>query len=572
MDEQRVKKIKEMYDRLHNKKTQWRGQYRLISKYLFMRNLEDTGEGGDFTTQNVDDCTAVEALEKSSAFITGAMWKQGGRSFAYAPHDKIPKTKRVIEYFAEISKITADILDHPRSNVFLSIRMLIKEWLAYGTAGLMCEQTDDKDSPIYLSMRDVKNMEIDDTEKGYVDTVMDKESMSVGDIVSQYGLEKITSKMRKDYIDGKLDAKYDILKVIIPRDYMAMDTTSTLNKRVATIHIDYETCEQLYESGYNEMPLFVARFSKNRGEMYGRSPAMSAMPDIITLNTLTRIYNYLIETQANPALGTYTESGDIDLSAGAVNVFDNMPSARSNEPPIFPIYVPKDPSGIMDRMQQAKEGISNAFMLDRLLDFNNQAKMTAYETSVRKEIQGVALGSMYLTLGIEIFNPLLTRVYNILEEKGYFGFIEGSPQHIKADEMGEDPLIIPEEVALRMERGEDVYTIDYQTPASRVIDAEQAQGILTFLEILTNVTPQAPTLPDKYNLDAMMETLARLLGVADDHFNGQDVTDEIRDARNEQDRQNNQMDQAGRASDINFKNTQSAVLNSRNTGDLNIGQ
>ena len=71
-----------------------------------------------------------------------------------------------------------------------------------------------------------------------------------------------------------------------------MGYESNKNMDFTSCHVHEESGVILRESGFREFPYVVPRYLKSSSnEIYGRSPAMNALPDVKMLNTMCKDYN-----------------------------------------------------------------------------------------------------------------------------------------------------------------------------------------------------------------------------------------------------------------------------------------
>src|SRR5690606_5447034 len=137
------------------------------------------------------------------------------------------------------------------------------------------------------------------------------------------------------------------------------------------------------------------------------------------------------EKNFDPPLAVYDDGtfggGTIDTSAGAINVINVSGKLGANTPvqPIFTVGQFADVAVLIERLEQT---VNDHFMIDRLLDLDNEKEMTAREAMIRQSIRQKALRSVISRLLTELFNRLLERCFNIGLRKGRYGFAEGSAE------------------------------------------------------------------------------------------------------------------------------------------------
>ncbi|UKI42835.1 MAG: portal protein [Candidatus Melainabacteria bacterium] len=394
---------------------------------------------------------------------------------------------------------------------------------------------------------------MDESPDGNIDTIFSEISMSVRNAVKVYGYENLSAKARKDFDNGDIENNIKILHVIEPRLERDKSKKGVKDMPIASIHIEIETRKILKESGMEEMPVFMGRFSKVPGEIYGRSPAMVAMADILEINAVREAISIATEKQLDPPLALYDDgalgAGTIDTSAGALNVF-SVTGRLNVGKPIEPLYTVGELQSSYTHIDTLKETINNHFYLDRLLDFNNETRMTLGEAQLRNALRGQSLGAFYARQENEVITPMIERTFNILLKRGRLGVLSGSQEEIEQLKRGAQPVYIPEALAQRMINGEDFYEITYLSPAKRTMQSEELRGIIETANFAVQVAPASPEIIDNIDFDKLIARVAKLSGAPMELIKDSDTVKKIRDARAKQQEEIAKMEQARQQSEI----------------------
>ena len=82
-----------------------------------------------------------------------------------------------------------------------------------------------------------------------------------------------------------------------------MGYENSKNMDFISCHVHEESGALLRESGFREFPYVVPRYLKSSSnEIYGRSPAMNALPDVKMLNTMSKTTIKAAQKQIDPPL------------------------------------------------------------------------------------------------------------------------------------------------------------------------------------------------------------------------------------------------------------------------------
>jgi len=549
-----VSDIKAKMKSLEQRKNPWLEHYQLIGDFIANRkqNFTEANEPGAFLTRELFDNTAAKAAETASSAFLGALWPSGAQSFELIPARGVTDTEENREYFRFITEEAINIMDDSRSGLAVALTEYMFDQVAFGTSGIGVFKNEKGPLPIRYVAWDVKTMLIDEDENNFIDTVYNRKMMTIRQMVLEYGLNNLSQTNQDLYNNGKQNDKVAVVHAIEPRMEQDRTTKGNKSKPVKSIHFEEKTSKILRESGFDEMPVLVVRLRKAMGEVQGRSFGMAALPDIIELNVVWETMTAAAEKLVDPPLAILGD-GDlgtttIETSAGAVNVF-NITSRVGMGSPVTEIATVGDINPLILIIEKLTESITNHFLIDRLLDLNNETRMTLGEANIRNELRGQSLGSTFTRQKAELFNKLIERTINLLSDAGRLGVDSGSQEEADLVANGVEPIIIPEEIADKMEKGEEVFKIKYISPAERSIQAEEVQGNLALLNVTLQAAQVSEEAPDVVDLDEIIKRTAELTGATKEVIRGLDVIKDIRERRNQQLAQAAEMEQAREGSE-----------------------
>ncbi len=507
-------------------KQPWLEHFQLIGEYINLRkqNFTETNPVGAFLTRDIFDSTASRDSSIMASALIGALWPNGAQSIQFIPARGMKDNKENKEFFKFMTDEVVSLMDAPRAGLTVALGEYMDDQSSIGTSGIGVFKNEDprtkKNNPILYRAQDVKTMSIAEDQFGFVDTIYNETEVTVEQAVKEYGEENLSAKSREHFKNGKgFEEKIKILHAIEPR--LDGDPTKFGNKDmpVASIHIELSSGtgnsgKILKESGFDSMPIFVTRFRKVLGEVYGRSSGMDALPDAIELNAIWEAVMIAAEKQLDPPLGILND-GDlspvINTSAGALNVF-NVSGRISNQDPVFPLFTVGEFKSAEKLIIKLTESLSNHFFIDRLLDLNNDTRMTLGEAQIRNELRAASLGAIYSRQISELFVPMIDRTVALLFELGRLGVIANSIEHENLTALGVEPIVMPNEVAERIAEGKEFFTIKFISPAVRSMQAEQIQGLLATVNFATQAAVLDSNGADVIDVDATIKKIAELTG------------------------------------------------------------
>ena len=556
MASSRINNIFQRFKVLKNNKRSLQSLFQLISEYVYNRKYDgqDIPNAGIFADEDIYDNTAQRANGIMANVMVNNIWPNGPRTFSLGRTWDTPDTEEVKTYFSYVNQQMYSVMDNTKAGLQTALDEYMLDQGAFATSGIYVkEKEDDMAVPVRYEAWSIKGRYIDEGPDGNIDTIFSEISMSVRNAVKVYGYENLSARVRKDFDNGDIENKVKILHVIEPRLERDKSKKGVKEMPIASIHIEVDTRKILKESGMEEMPVFIGRFSKVPGEIYGRSPAMVAMADILEINAVREAISIATEKQLDPPMAVYDDgalgAGAIDTSAGAINVFSVTGRLNAGKP-IEPLYTVGELQSSYTHIDTLKETINNHFYLDRLLDFNNETRMTLGEAQLRNALRGQSLGAFYARQENEVITPMIERTFNILLKLGRLGVIQGSKEEVEQLKRGMQPVYIPEELVQRMMNGEDFYEITYLSPAKRTMQSEELRGIIETANFAVQVAPASPEIIDNIDFDKLIARVAKLSGAPMELIKDSDTVKKIREARAKQQEEIAKMEQARQQSEI----------------------
>ncbi len=370
---------------------------------------------------------------------------------------------------------------------------------------------------------------------GIVDTVFRRMRLSAKKAFERFG-DNISDNIKKD-LEKNEDNKHDFLHAVFPRNEADIDDLSIvvheLHRPFVSAYIDIKTTKFVELSGYYEFPMDVVRFEQGPNEGYGRGRGHVAIPDAKTINTTIELLFEAAEKGISPPIiiGGEDVGGDDDWSAGTKHYIDDVDQIKQ--------FVTQVNLGLtqlnIDRLELK---IKEAFFIDKIMlpPREEIGEMSAFETSKRVEEMQKAIGSTTERLIDEFLTPLILRSFKMMLRGGAFNPIP--------------PLVLE-----HMSLGQDDLKITYVNTLARSQKFEQLSNIRQLVASAQelSVATSSPEPLDRLNTDEIMKLTEEVLGVPGNIIRNEKDIKQIRDDRNEQQREQQQIDNLLKAGDASSK-------------------
>jgi hypothetical protein len=177
--------------------------------------------------------------------------------------------------------------------------------------------------------------------------------------------------------------------------------------------------DQLLMRRMKSSPWVVARYMKVAGEVYGRGPLVTAIPDIKTLNKTLEL---LLKNASISIAGVYTAADDGVLNPQAVSIRPGaiIPVARNGGPngeSLRPLPRTGDFNVSQIVINDLRMNIKK-IMMDDTLPPDNMSARSATEVSAKMQELSTNLGSAFGRLINETMIPLISRILYVMDERG----------------------------------------------------------------------------------------------------------------------------------------------------------
>lgn len=499
-DQAQIDRDLKEFQAIKARRSPWEKIWELIARYVLSRKqgFVTTISPGDFLVHgDVYDDTATRALNTAVSSLAGSLWKNGARTFRLVRPDEVPDTEATKKYYAEVNRRTWYHMDHERAGFGLAFQESMIEDVGFGTSAIGVFSPKDKtDNLLEFQPWSLKGLYVVEGASGTVAKLFYELEWDAFRIVAEYGdIVQNVPDIKACLDTNNYEKKFKIVLIIRPRSNFDPNIKNNLNKPYESIHILQNPKMDLRESGYDELPVKVSRLHKNQDEEYGRGLALDALPSIMELNAIWEIVTKAAEKALLPPLYLLDDGsfggGTIDTSPNALNVID-VGSRISNTAPIGVIGTTGEMNPTIKLIETLNAQIMSHFYVDRLLDLNNQTRMTLGEAQIRNELRSESVGALYSRQIAEKLTPVIDRSISILWEEGELGVQEGGEKWKALTAIGKVPLIIPPEVQEVMAKGQHWYRLEYISPAARILRSEELRGVMSTWQFVGTYAPMKP--------------------------------------------------------------------------------
>jgi len=467
-----------------NKKEDFRSLYEDAMEFaLPQRNLyggEYEGRvGGKKKMSRVFDSTAINSTQRfanrlqSGIFPPQRKWCRLESGTDIPPNRK-SELQRALDLYND--KMFAVL---KQSNFDIAMGEFLLD-LSVGTA-VMLVQSGDAVSPINFIPVPQYLVSFEEGANGQVDNVYRKMRLKGEAIQLQWPDAKIPPEVQKQIAD-KPTEEVDLLEA----------TVMNIDRGDYTYYVVHEkTKTMLVKKKMKTSPWVVSRYMKVAGEIYGRGPVLTALPDIKTLNKTKEL---LLKNASLAITGVYTAADDGVLNPANVKIVPGaiIPVARNGGPQgdaIKPLPRAGDFNVTQIVINDLVQSIKRT-LLDESLPPDNMSARSATEVVERMKELSQNLGSAFGRLINETMIPMVTKILEIMDERGLIDL----PLRINGLDVKVSPV----------------------SPLAMAQNMDEVQNIIQFMQIAQSLGPEgqmavkmgsvADYIADKLGVPAMIRT------------------------------------------------------------------
>ena len=405
-----VSVILERYDKAMSRKResdslrQDAGYYAWPNAWRQVQNIEHSE--GEQNTLQLYDSTALTAAFTLTSGLFSFLMPAGSFWFGFTPQDPaLEKDPNILKWTSEAS--SAVHKEIWRSNFQREMFMTIRSMVVFGT-GIISVQLIGKD--LVFQSHHVGFMAFDDNNRGEIDTVYRQIFYTTRQAVQEFGKD-IKSKTVQKFIKAKKwDEKFEFVHIAMPNKDADDTKLGSTNKKVKSLYIMIKDKAIVKESGFDELPYLVARFSLVPGEIMGKGPTIELLPEIKMLNRMKKAFIEGVEKAINPPLMVEDDGvvgQPVTEPHGMIYV---RAGAQFPKPLETGMDVRVNAEVIRDQQTVVKEGHFN----NRFNTLEDKQNMTAFEVGIRKEDDLTIVSPQVTPLQKETLDPLLTRSLALL--------------------------------------------------------------------------------------------------------------------------------------------------------------
>ncbi|MEB7571346.1 portal protein [Klebsiella pneumoniae] len=401
-----------------------------------------------------------------------------------------------------------------KSNIYQSLPLLYASLGNYST-GAMAVLEDDSDV-IRTMMFPIGSYYMANSARGSVDTCFRKFSMTVRQLVMEFGLNNVSDSVKGMWDSGNYESWIEVIHAVYPNIDRDTAKINSKNKPVKSVYYEVggDSDKLLRESGFDEFPIMAPRWEVNGEDVYGSScPGMIALGQVKALQLEQKRKSQLIDKATNPPMvaPSSLRNQRVSLLPGDITYIDQVTGQDGFKPAYL---VNPNTADLLADIQDTRQIINSAYFVDlfMMLQNINTRSMPVEAVIEMKEEKLLMLGPVLERLNDECLNPLIDRTFSIMARKNLLP----------------PPPDVLQGMPLRIEY------ISVMAQAQKSIGLSSLSSTVGFIGQLAQAKPEAL---DKLNVDQAIDAFAEMSGVSPTVIVPQEQVEQVREQRAQQQQQ-----------------------------------
>lgn len=468
-----------------------------IAEYVVPQSASFTSlqTPGTKRMDRVFDSTAIMANVRFAAAMQSMLTPATQRWHSLVPIDPALRDDHGVRVWAdEVTERLFAARYSPRAQFGQAIG---ESFLAFGAFGnAVMEVSDQLGQTILYRAWHPREFYLCENGAGVVDALHRKCSWTARQAVELFGADVLPPEIQRA-AEKSPDTPFEFVQAIMPADEArgrGFERKMPAAMRYASVYYSRVGRKIVRESGYRMLPFAVGRYQTHPGEVYGRGPGDTALPDIKMLNEMMKTIIRAAHKVVSPPL--------LAPQDGVLQSFQARPDAinygavdSQGRALVLPLHTGARLDLGYDLIEGVRKSINDVFhvsLFTVLVD--KPTGMTATEAMIRAQEKGALLAPIGQRAQGEFLGALIRRELDILDAAGQLP--QAPPQLVEAGGMA----------AMR---------IEYSGPIAQAQKAQDGVAVANFTSMLASVLELFPDALDRVDSDELVSIMADVQGVPD---------------------------------------------------------
>jgi len=493
-----IKSYNKRLEALKSERTSFLPLWRELSDYHLAHRgrflTSDRNKGFKRNTKQINNTSRLSSRTLASGMMSG-ITSPARPWFRLGSGDKkLDDVTAVKQWLYDVQNVMYKVFSS--SNFYNSLHQLYSELGVFGTASMGIYE--DFENVIWCKPYTVGSYMLGMDGQNVNDTLYREYELSVGQVVKQFGIDKVSESVKKQWEDGNTEAWVKIVHAIEPNDDRDRQSVKASDMPFRSVYYEHDQGAKnkegqfLRESGFQEYPIVSPRWDVTGEDVYATDcPGITTIGDTKALQLAERRKYQAIDKLVSPPLqGPSTLKNK--MKGDQLQPNEIVWHSDSNNGGLRSVYEHYRPEieQIKEEIFNVEDRVKRGFYEDLFLMLANtdRRQITAREVAEKHEEKLLMLGPVLERLHTELLDPAIDRVFNILQRNGVL------------------PIPPPE----LQDKELNVEYVSVLAQAQRLVNTGAIDRMAEFTAGVANVWPEAR---HKININQSVDDYAEALGV-----------------------------------------------------------
>lgn len=497
-------------------RTSWDAHWLEIGEYMLPRRprfLVTDANSGRKRNDKILHEAAIKALRTLSSGMTAGITSPARPWFRLTtPDPDLMKRESVRDWLWQVEERIRLVLH--MSNFYHAAPTLYRDLGAFGVSALQADESFGADV-IRCYVHPIGSYWLASDAEFRIQTIYRQSRATVAQIVERFGengepTEAMPDLVKSAWRDQRYHDSFTLYNAIGPNRDRDPERGDAKGKPWASVWFMDGARDFLQVSGFWEFPCMAPRWEVTGEDVYGSSPGMDVLGSVKLLQKLeSKGLSALNKIVDPPMVGpSVLRSGGASIVPGTITYLDTVgpgvefkPAHQVDAKVVF----------LQEKVRDVVQRINAGFFADLwlMLHAADNPQMTAREVAERHEEKMLQLGPVLEGLHDEFLDPLIGRVYAILERRGY---LPPPPPDIQGRDFQ------PEYISILAQ-------------AQKMLGLSGLERTTSYVIAAANVNPEAL---DVWDFDEAIRLYGDLAGIAPRLIRSKEDVEEARAARAQQ--------------------------------------
>jgi hypothetical protein len=398
------------------KRATWKPLWQSCSRYALPNeaSFQETITPGTERTRYILDSTAPRSLELFASFLHTLLNNPSSKWITMGIDGEDPTRYTLPEkqWFENVAQIMQSSMAAPKADVYSQLHQL---YLMLGNAGTGVLYVDmDAEKDLRIRQYHIDDCVIWEDESEMVNGIIRRRKYSRRQALSKWPDKDLGESFKNrptqdpsKWLDEELTFYHGCMA---SKEAEEFDTKLKENFPFVATWVEEKAKHVISQEGYEEFPYIAGRWYKARGEVWGRSPTMTAMPDIRMVNRMSDTILRGAEKIVDPPI-VIPDGGlvsPVRLSPGGITYSEGQIEPKTLIPP----GTSRIETG-NQLLEQRQQAIREAYFVPLFVTPESPVK-TATQVLQEVDERNRAVSPMLVRVQGEVLQRLTRRVYGLL--------------------------------------------------------------------------------------------------------------------------------------------------------------